>query len=139
MVGTTVNLKHGEEWRAGMTQDCLATEIDQRLRIAGTVNRWTMPIKSRIDMPSTGIRITLGVMSLGRDLEVIQRIIHDTAGALSSLRGTASIFAGPSFGGRYLGIRLCPEAPVRYGPTTADVHEVLVMALGGDIDRAGET
>ncbi|MEO7986348.1 MAG: CusA/CzcA family heavy metal efflux RND transporter [Gemmatimonadales bacterium] len=132
MVETTVNLKPQSEWRAGMTQERLVAEMDQRLRITGAVNSWTMPIKNRTDMLSTGIRTTLGVKIFGPDLEVIQRIGHDIEGALSPIRGTASIYAERSFGGRYLDIRPDAEALGRYGLTTADAQETLAMALGGD-------
>jgi len=98
----------------------------------GAVNTWTMPIKNRTDMLSTGIRTTLGIKIFGPDLEVIQRIGHDLEGALSGLAGTASIYAERSFGGRYLDIRPNAEALARYGLTTGDVQEVLGMALGGD-------
>src|SRR5256714_9399043 len=106
--------------------------MDRRLRVMGAVNTWTMPIKNRTDMLSTGIRTTLGIKIFGPDLEVIQRIGHDIEGALSSLRGTASIYAERSFGGRYLEIRPRAEALARYGLTTGDVQKVLAMALGGD-------
>ncbi len=132
MVETTVNLKPQAEWRPGMTQDRLVAEMDQRLRITGAVNSWTMPIKNRTDMLSTGIRTTLGVKIFGPDLQVIQRIGHDIEGALSQLRGTSSIYAERSFGGRYLDIRPDAEALGRYGLTTADAQEMLAMALGGD-------
>ena len=132
MVETIVNLKPRSEWREGMTQEQLIAEMDRRLRVLGAVNTWTMPIKNRTDMLSTGIRTTLGIKIFGPDLEVIQRIGHDIEGALSSLRGTASIYAERSFGGRYLDIRPKAEALARYGLTTGDVQEVLAMALGGD-------
>jgi Cu(I)/Ag(I) efflux system membrane protein CusA/SilA len=133
MVETTVNLKPPSEWRAGMTQDRLISEMDRALRITGAVNSWTMPIKNRTDMLSTGIRTTLGIKIYGPDLEVIQRIGRDIEGALSGLRGTGSIYAERSFGGRYLDIRPKAEALGRYGLTTGDVQEVLGMALGGDL------
>lgn len=132
MVETTVNLKPMNEWRPGLTQDQLVAEMDQKLRILGAVNSWTMPIKNRTDMLSTGIRTALGVKIFGPDLEVIQRIGHDIEGALSPLRGTASIYAERSFGGRYLDIRPDAEALGRYGLTTADAQRTLAMALGGD-------
>ncbi|MEO6056380.1 MAG: CusA/CzcA family heavy metal efflux RND transporter, partial [Gemmatimonadales bacterium] len=132
MVETTVNLKPTSEWRAGMTQDALVAEMDRALRITGAVNSWTMPIKNRTDMLSTGIRTTLGVKIYGPDLEVIQRIGGEIEGALAGLRGTASIYAERSFGGRYLDIRPRAEALARYGLTTGDVQEVLGMALGGE-------
>jgi copper/silver efflux system protein len=132
MVETTVNLKPQSEWRAGMTQDALIAEMDRSLRITGAVNSWTMPIKNRTDMLSTGIRTTLGIRIYGPELEVIQRIGHDIEGALSGLSGTASIYAERSFGGRYLDIRPRADALARYGLTTGDVQEMLGMALGGD-------
>jgi Cu(I)/Ag(I) efflux system membrane protein CusA/SilA len=131
MVETTVNLKPREQWRAGMTQDRLIAEMDRKLRITGSVNSWTMPIKNRTDMLSTGVRTTLGVKIFGPDLEVIQRIGHDIEGTLASLRGTSSIYAERSFGARYLDIRSDAEALARYGLTTADAQEVLSVALGG--------
>ncbi|MDQ3209183.1 MAG: efflux RND transporter permease subunit, partial [Gemmatimonadota bacterium] len=133
MVETTVNLKPESEWRRGMTQDQLIAEMDRSLRITGAVNSWTMPIKNRTDMLSTGIRTTLGVKIYGPDLETIQRIGGDIEKALASVPGTASIYAERSFGGRYLDIRPRPEALARYGLTTGDVQEVLAMALGGDL------
>ena len=132
MVETTVNLKPESEWRPGVTQDQLISEMDRALRITGAVNSWTMPIKNRTDMLSTGIRTTLGVKIFGPDLETIQRIGHDIEQALAPLPGTASIYAERSFGGRYLDIRARAEALARYGLTTGDVQEVLAMALGGD-------
>jgi copper/silver efflux system protein len=132
MVETTVNLKPQSEWRPGMTQDALIAEMDRALRITGAVNSWTMPIKNRIDMLSTGIRTTLGIRIYGPDLEVIQRIGHDIEGSLSKLPGTASIYAERSFGGRYLDITPRADALARYGLTTGAVQEVVGMALGGD-------
>src|SRR5205814_5506809 len=98
MVETTVNLKPPSEWRPGMTQDALVAVMDRALRITGAVNSWTMPIKNRTDMLSTGIRTTLGIKIYGPDLEVIQRIGGEIEGALSGVRGTASIYAERSFG-----------------------------------------
>jgi Cu(I)/Ag(I) efflux system membrane protein CusA/SilA len=133
MVETVVNLKPESEWREGMTQDELTAEMDRRLRMLGAVNTWTMPIKNRTDMLSTGIRTTLGIKIYGPDLQVIQRVGRDIEAALSRLPGTASIYAERSFGGRYLDIRPNAAALARYGLTTGDVQEVLGMALGGDL------
>lgn len=133
MVETTVNLKPEDQWREGMTYDRLTAEMDRALRITGAVNSWTMPIKNRTDMLSTGIRTTLGVKIFGPDLQVIQKIGQDIEAALSSLEGTSSIYAERSFGGRYLDIRPDADALARYGLTTGDVQEVLVMALGGEV------
>ena len=132
MTETTVNLKPKDQWRAGVTQDQLIAQMNQALRITGAVNSWTMPVKNRTDMLSTGIRTTLGVKIYGPDLRVIQRIGHDLEGALAGLRGTASIYAERSFGGRYLDIKPNAEALARYGVTTGDVQEVIATALGGE-------
>ncbi len=132
MVETTVNLRPVAEWRPGMTQERLVAEMDRRLRITGAVNTWTMPIKNRTDMLSTGIRTSLGVKIFGPDLAVIQRLGGEIEAALAPLAGTASIYAERSFGGRYLDIRPEPEALGRYGLTSGDVQQTLALALGGD-------
>src|SRR2546426_11832399 len=106
--------------------------MDQKLRLLGTVNTWTMPIKNRTDMLSTGVRTTLAVKIFGPDLEVIQRIGQDIERALAPLPGTASVYAERSFGGRYLDIRPDADALARYGLTTGDAQEVISLALGGE-------
>lgn len=132
MVETIVNLKPKDAWRPGVTEDRLIAEMDRALRITGAANSWTMPIKNRTDMLSTGVRTTLGIKIFGLDLETIQRIGRDIEGTLAPLQGTSSIYAERSFGGRYLDIRPDPEALARYGLTTGDAQEVLAMALGGE-------
>ncbi len=132
MVETVVNLKPESEWRPGMTQNRLIAEMDQRLRLTGAVNTWTMPIKNRTDMLSTGVRTTLAVKIFGPDLQTIQRIGQDIERALAPLPGTASVYAERSFGGRYLDIRPDADALARYGLTTGDAQEVISLALGGE-------
>jgi len=132
MVETVVNLKPESEWRAGMTQDRLIAEMDQSLRITGAVNTWTMPIKNRTDMLSTGVRTTLAVKIFGPDLETIQRIGQDIERVLAPLPGSASVYAERSLGGRYLDIRPDANALARYGLTTGDAQEVISIALGGE-------
>src|SRR2546430_514978 len=132
MVETVVNLKPESEWRPGVTQDRLVAEMGQRPRLTGAVNTWTMPIKNRTDMLSTGVRTTLAVKIFGPDLEIIQRIGQDIERALAPLRGTASVYAERSFGGRYLDIRPDADALARYGLTTGDAQEVISLALGGE-------
>jgi Cu(I)/Ag(I) efflux system membrane protein CusA/SilA len=132
MVETVVNLKPEAAWRPGMTQDRLIAEMDAQLRLLGTVNTWTMPIKNRTDMLSTGVRTTLALKIFGPDLQTIQRIGQDIERVLAPLRGTAAIFAERSFGGRYLDIRPDADALARYGLTTGDAQEVISLALGGE-------
>ena len=132
MVETTVNLRPESEWRPGMTQDQLVAEMDRALKVTGAVNSWTMPIKNRTDMLSTGIRTTLGIKIFGPDLGTIQLIGEEIETALSSLQGTASIYAERSLGGRYLDIRPDADALGRYGLTTADAQAAIGMALAGE-------
>jgi Cu(I)/Ag(I) efflux system membrane protein CusA/SilA len=132
MVETTVNLKPRSQWRPGLTQDELVAEMNQRLHVLGAVNSWTMPIKNRTDMLSTGVRTTLGIRIYGADLRVIQRIGQEIEAALADVPGTASIYAERSFGGRYLDVRPDAAALARYGFTTGDVQRLLATALGGD-------
>src|SRR5438128_1715917 len=131
MVETVVNLKPESEWR-GMTQDRLIAEMDQRLRLMGAVNTWTMPIKNRTDMLSTGVRTTLAVKIFSPALEILPRIGQAMERALAPLPGTASVYAERSFGGRYLDIRPDADALARYGLTTGDAQEVISLALGGE-------
>ena len=132
MVETVVNLKPESEWRPGMTQERLIAEMDQALRLTGAVNTWTMPIKNRTDMLSTGVRTTLAVKIFGPDLQTIQRIGQDIERVLAPLPGTGAVFAERSFGGRYLDIRPDADALARYGLTTGDAQEVIALALGGE-------
>src|SRR5258706_4573965 len=132
MVETVVNLKPQSEWRRGITQDQLIAEMDQRLRLTGVVNTWTMPIKNRTDMLSTGVRTSLAVKVFGSDLETIQRIGQDIERVLAPLPGSASVYAERSLGGRYLDIRPDANALARYGLTTGDAQEVIGIALGGE-------
>ncbi|HYU08892.1 MAG TPA: CusA/CzcA family heavy metal efflux RND transporter [Gemmatimonadales bacterium] len=132
MVETVVNLKPASDWRPGLTQDRLIAEMDQQLRLTGAVNTWTMPIKNRTDMLSTGVRTTLAVKIFGPDLATIQRIGQDIERTLAPLRGTASVYAERSFGGRYLDIRPDADALARYGLTTGDAQQVISLALGGE-------
>ncbi len=131
MVETIVNLKDPSEWPEPLSQDELIAKMDRALRFTGYVNSWTMPIKNRTEMLSTGIRTTLGIKIFGPDLRTIERIGGEIERLLAPVRGTASIYAERSFGGRYLDIRPSREAVARYGLTVGDVQEVVATALGG--------
>ncbi|HEX9630880.1 MAG TPA: CusA/CzcA family heavy metal efflux RND transporter [Gemmatimonadales bacterium] len=131
MVETIVNLKDPSEWPERLTQDELIAKLDRELRFTGYVNSWTMPIKNRTEMLSTGIRTTLGIKIFGADLRTIERVGGEIEALLAPVRGTASIYAERSFGGRYLDIQPDREAVARYGLTVGQVQEVVGTALGG--------
>ncbi len=131
MFETIVNLKPKEQWRAGVTIDGLIAEMDSALQFPGVSNAWTMPIKARIDMLSTGIRTPIGVKVIGTDLVEIDRLARQVEQALKAVPGTSSAYAERSIGGYYLDISPDREAMARYGIMIQDVQDVIGTALGG--------
>jgi len=131
MVETIVNLRDPADWPEPLTQDQLIAKMDRALRFPGLINSWTMPIKNRTDMLSTGIRTTLGIKIFGPDLATIESIGAELEELLAPVPGTASIYAERSFGGRYLDIVPDREALARYGLAVGDVQETIATVLGG--------
>jgi len=133
MVETIINLKPRDEWRSGITPDDLIAEMDRALREKqiGFSNSWTMPIKGRIDMLSTGIRTPIGVKVFGPKLEEISRIAGEIEQHVSMVEGTRSAFAERVAEGYYLDFTVHRERIARYGLTVADVHEAIQSAVGG--------
>ena len=131
MIETTITLKPEEEWREGMTPEKLIEEMNQALRIPGISNSWTMPIKARIDMLTTGIRTAIGIKVFGPDLNVIQSIGEELERALKDVPGTRSIFAERVVGGYFMDFTVNREAAARYGLTVGDVEDVIESAIGG--------
>ncbi len=132
MYETVINLKPREQWRAGVTVDSLVAEMDRALQFPGVSNAWTMPIKARIDMLSTGIRTPVGVKVFGTDLAELERISREIEKALRNVRGTASAYAERVIGGYYLDIAPNRDTLARYGLMVGDVQDVIASALGGD-------
>jgi Cu(I)/Ag(I) efflux system membrane protein CusA/SilA len=131
MIETVINLKPESEWRPGLTTESLVAELDARVRLPGVINGWTMPIKARVDMLSTGIRTPVGVKIFGPDLEVINRIGAEIEGHLAAVAGTRNVFAERVTGGYYLDITARREALARYGLTVSDVGMTIESAIGG--------
>jgi Cu(I)/Ag(I) efflux system membrane protein CusA/SilA len=133
MVETVINLKPSDEWRKGMTPDKLIAEMNQALnaKMTGFSNSWTMPIKARIDMLSTGIRTPIGVKVFGPDLAEIGRILSQVETAVGTVPGTRSVFAERVTQGHYLDFDIDREAIARYGLSVMDVQEVIQAAVGG--------
>ena len=111
---TTVMLKPESEWRPGMTWEKLVDEMDKKIRLPGVANAWTMPIKNRIDMLSTGIRTPVGVKIFGPDLNKIEEIGRQLEKVLNSVPGTRSVFAERVTGGYYLDFELKRDEIARY-------------------------
>ena len=133
MIETTINLKPVDEWRKGMTPDKLIAEMDQALnaKMTGFSNSWTMPIKARIDMLSTGIRTPIGVKVFGPDIAEIARILSQVETAISTVAGTRNVFAERVSQGHYLDFNVDRAAIARYGLSVMDVQEVIQAAVGG--------
>ena len=131
MIETTIMLKPIEEWRPGMTPDKLANEMDQAIQFPGLTNAWTMPIKTRIDMLSTGIKTPVGIKIAGPDLNVLQSLGEEIEAVVRTIPGTLSVYAERVMGGNYLDFQIDRKAIARYGLTVDDVQEVIMSAIGG--------
>jgi Cu(I)/Ag(I) efflux system membrane protein CusA/SilA len=132
MMETVVLLKPEAQWRRGMTYERLIEEMDQALKIPGTTNAWTMPIKNRIDMLTTGVRTPIGIKIFGADLKKIEEIGTHIEMILKDLRGTRSIYAERVAGGYFVDFDLKREALARYGLSVADAQMVIMSAIGGE-------
>ena len=132
MVETVINLKPESEWRPGMTVDKLTAEMDKSLQFPGVSNAWTMPIKARIDMLSTGIRTPVGVKVFGKDLAEIDKIARQIEAAIRTVPGTASAYAERAIAGYYLNVDPDRAQLARYGLMVGDVQNVIAMALGAE-------
>ncbi|MBK9988388.1 efflux RND transporter permease subunit [Candidatus Skiveiella danica] len=133
MFETVINLKPESEWRAGMTIDKLIAEMDQALQFPGVANSWTMPIKARIDMLSTGIRTPIGIKVFGKDLDEMEKLARQIETVVKAVPGTTSAFAERITGGFYLNIEPDREQLARYGLAVGDLLDVVGIALGGEM------
>ncbi|MEE9609294.1 MAG: CusA/CzcA family heavy metal efflux RND transporter [Myxococcota bacterium] len=131
MIETTITLKPQDEWRAGMTMEKLIRELDAAIRIPGLTNAWTMPIKTRIDMLSTGIKTPVGIKVAGPDLQTLERIGAEIEALLREAPGTLSVYAERVMGGNYLDFDIDRHEIARYGLTVGDVQDVIQSAIGG--------
>jgi Cu(I)/Ag(I) efflux system membrane protein CusA/SilA len=132
MYETIINLKPKDHWRTGVTIDSLIAEMDQALQFPGVSNAWTMPIKARIDMLSTGIRTPVGIKVFGTDLAEMERVAREVEQVIKTVPGTSSAYAERVIGGYYLDITPNRDTLARYGLTVGDVQDVISTALGGD-------
>jgi Cu(I)/Ag(I) efflux system membrane protein CusA/SilA len=132
MYETVINLRPKSEWRPGVTVDSLISEMDRALQFPGVSNAWTMPIKARIDMLSTGIRTPVGVKVFGTDLAEMERLARQVEQVLKTVPGTSSAYAERIIGGYYLDITPNRDSLARYGLMMGDVQDVIGTALGGE-------
>jgi Cu(I)/Ag(I) efflux system membrane protein CusA/SilA len=145
MIETTIQLKPESEWPAvdikddngrviahrHRTPDELVDALNEAVQIPGLNNAWTMPIRTRIDMLSTGIKTPVGIKVAGPDLRELERIGTEIEAVMRTVPGTASAYAERVTGGRYIEFEINRDAIARYGLTIGDVQDVLSVALGG--------
>jgi copper/silver efflux system protein len=132
MFETVINLKPESEWPPGMTLDRLIAEMDRALQFPGVSNAWTMPIKARIDMLSTGIRTPVGVKVFGTDLSEMEKIARQVEAVIRTVPGTSSAYAERVIGGYYLNIDPDRTQLARYGLMVGDLQNLIAMALGAE-------
>ena len=131
MIETFIQLKPKDQWRDGMTTEKLKKELDALVKFPGLTNAWVYPIKTRIDMLSTGIKTPVGIKVAGADLNEIQKIGQQLETILDDVDGTASVYSERVAGGRYVKVDIKREQAARYGLNIEDVQQVVATAIGG--------
>ena len=145
MMETTVILKPRNEWRRipafgkflpfikrSVTFDELTSLMDEKMQFPGVTNAWTMPIKARIDMLTTGVRTPIGIKIFGSDLKEIEKIGEHLEMVLKEVKGTRSIYAERTSGGYFVDFELKREQIARYGLSIEEVEMVIMSAIGGE-------
>ncbi|OHB77216.1 MAG: cation transporter [Planctomycetes bacterium RBG_16_59_8] len=154
MMETTIVLKPKEQWRKvdrwysdlpellqkpfrpiwsdRISWDDIIDELDAKMRFPGVSNAWTMPIKARIDMLTTGIRTPIGIKILGADLGEIEKIGQHVEMIMKDIPGTRSIYAERVVGGYFLNFDLKREQLARYGISVKEAEMVIMSAIGGE-------
>ena len=132
MIETTIRLKPKEDWPdPTLSTKELMLKMDQAIKLPGLANSWTMPIKTRLDMLSTGIKTPVGIKISGPDLVVLQEVAQDIEITMKKLPETLSAFGDKAVGGYYLDIDINREQASRYGLTVGAIQDVLQSAVGG--------
>ncbi|MCL5030523.1 MAG: efflux RND transporter permease subunit [Bacteroidetes bacterium] len=131
MMETTIMLKPESQWPKGMTVKKLIDQMDQAIHFPGVTNAWTMPIKTRTDMLSTGIKTPVGIKISGPNLDTLQSIGEKVEAIMRTVPGTLSAYAERTVGGNYVDININREEAARYGLTIQDVEDVIQSAMGG--------
>ncbi|OHB67350.1 MAG: cation transporter [Planctomycetes bacterium RBG_13_60_9] len=132
MMETTVVLKDKQYWRPGLTWDQLIDELNTKMQIPGVTNAWTMPIRARIDMLSTGVRTPIGIKIFGPRLDEIEKIGMQLEQIAKPLPGTRSVYAERVSGGYFVDFVLKREQLARYGLTIEEAEMIIMSAVGGE-------
>jgi len=132
MMEVVVDLKPKEQWRPGQSYESLVAEMDKALQFPGVTNAWTMPIKARIDMLTTGVRTPVGIKIFGPDLKQVEQIGKHIEMAAKDVPGTRSVYAERVSGGFFLDFAINRDEIARYGVTVMDVGRIIESAIGGE-------
>jgi Cu(I)/Ag(I) efflux system membrane protein CusA/SilA len=155
MMETIVSLKPREQWRTAenwwtgwapdwlrpalrhvtpdrISTDRLVDEMNDALKLPGVSNAWTMPVKARIDMLTTGIRTPVGIKIFGADIQTIERLGTEMERLLPSVPGTRNVFAERTGGGYFLDFDWNRDALARYGLSVDDAQSIVMNAAGGE-------
>jgi Cu(I)/Ag(I) efflux system membrane protein CusA/SilA len=132
MMETTVVLKDKQYWRPGLTWDQLIDELNTKMQIPGVTNAWTMPIKARIDMLTTGVRTPVGIKIFGPKLDEIEKIGVQLEQIIKPLPATRSVYAERTSGGYFVDFTLKREQLARYGLTVDEAEMIIMSAVGGE-------
>jgi Cu(I)/Ag(I) efflux system membrane protein CusA/SilA len=131
MIETTIMLKPESEWRKGMTMEKLVNELDKAIQFPGLTNAWTMPIKTRIDMLSTGIKTPVGIKLMGENLQVLSDLGEKIEAVMRKVPGTLSVYSERVTGGNFMDFQIKRKEAARYGLTVGDVQDIITTAIGG--------
>lgn len=132
MMETVVVLKAKKAWRPGVTYENLVEEMDQKLQFPGVTNAWTMPIKARNDMLTTGIRTPVGIKIFGPNLKEIEVIGEQIEQVSKQIAGTKNVYAERVTGGYFFDFDINRDEIARYGLTVMDVGKIIESAVGGE-------
>ncbi|AOU60600.1 cation transporter [Legionella pneumophila] len=132
MMEVIVELKPKEFWRKGMTYESLVAEMDKALQFPGVSNAWTMPIKARNDMLTTGIRTAVGIKIFGPDIKKIEAIGKEIEMVAKGVLGTSNVYAERVAGGYFLDFQINRDQLARYGLTIMDINRIIESAVGGE-------
>jgi Cu(I)/Ag(I) efflux system membrane protein CusA/SilA len=131
MIETVAILKDKALWRPGVSYDSIVAEANATVKTPGVGNMWSMPIRNRLDMLTTGIKTPVGIKLFGTSLDTLDAIGRRIEGILPAVRGTNTVFSERAVGGKYLDVTIDRDAAARYGMTTGDVQSALATAAGG--------
>jgi Cu(I)/Ag(I) efflux system membrane protein CusA/SilA len=132
MFETTITFRPRDQWRPGMTPQKLREELDRAVQVPGLTNLWVPPIRNRIDMLATGIKSPIGIKLSGPDVATLAKLGDRVEQVARTVPGVSSALVERVEGGRYLDVRVRPEAAMRYGLSQADVQRLIGTVVGGD-------